>query len=251
MKKTTLKKLYFKTNALIIAFVFILATAISCSSSKNDPGPTEPEIDPELVEEPETPDYMFNQLITVKNLHTPHEVVDGKAPFTLYSLEQKTIIESKYKQTRLWDISFDNMYSSFINANNKKEGYGKDGLGGGGIIMIKKKFEDVIDIPTDNEFRTGDTPYGPDDSGDWAVSGFPDGWFRYDGSSHVCYPIEEHTLVVRTARGNYAKIKIHSVYEDQLDPEQWTIESPKTYYTMDYVLAKKGSKTFEIKTESE
>ncbi|MCY4779809.1 hypothetical protein ORI89_09105 [Sphingobacterium sp. UT-1RO-CII-1] len=225
----------------LFVFFMIFSVTTSCSS-KNDPEPTEPEI-----EEPVTPDHTFNQLLTITNLHTPHEGEENT--FTLFSLEQNTVIDKKNAKTRLWDISFDNMFSSFIDINNKKAGYGKDGLGGGGIILVKKKFEDVVDIPEDSEFRNGGEPYGPDASGDMAVSGYPDGWFRYDFSTHICYPIEDHTLVVRTARGNYAKLKIKSVYKDQTDPQDWSKDSQMTYYTIDYVLAKKGSKTFEIKAD--
>lgn len=235
--KTT-NKLILANTLRLLTFFMVFSIATGCSSS-NDPQP-----ESEDIVEPETPDHMFNQVLTFKNLHAPYE---GTALHTLFSLEQNKEIDSKYAKTRLWDISFDNMFSSFIDINNKKDGYGQDGIGGGGIIMIKKKFEDVIDIPSDIEFRTGGEPYGPDASGDMAVSGYPDGWFRYDYNTHVCYPIEDHTLVVRTARGNYAKLEIQSVYKDELDREKWTKNSKMTYYTFRYVLAKKGSKTFEIK----
>lgn len=234
--------------SLLLAFFMVFGVTTGCSSS-NDP---EPKPDPEEVVEPETPEHTFNTLLTIKNLHTPYE---GTQKFTLFSLEQGTTIDEKYAKTRLWDISFDNLFSSFINANNKKEGYGKDGLGDGGIILLNQKFEDVVNIPEDAEFKTGDTPYGNDKSGDWSDT---DGWFLYDmlgtirgegaeGKEHVCYPLEDRTLVIRTARGNYAKLKIKSVYKDELDPANWSVKSAKTYYTIDYVLAKKGSKTFEIK----
>lgn len=235
-----------------LAFLMIFGIAAGCSSS-NDP---QPEPKPEEVEEPETPEHVFNQLQTIENLFTP---AGDKVPPTLFSLEQGTIIENKYAQTRLWDISFSDLYASFVDANNKKDGYGKDGLGSGGILMINKDFDEVIDIPKDNEFRTGGTPYGPDKSG--AVSDV-DGWFLYDmygeikgdkdpDKKHVCYPLEDRTLVVRTARGNYAKIRIKSVYKNDLDPANWSVKSEKTYYTFDYVLAKKGSTKFEIKASEE
>jgi len=238
------------SNLLKFIAIFVFLTLLG-ACSKSDPK-IEPEPNPEISE------GMFNRLITVKNFG--EELPAGSLPTTAqssiyYSLEQNKAITPDYRLTARWDISFAGIYRSFINCNNSSNGDGIGGPGKGGIFLVKKKFEDVVDIPSDAEFRRGEKPYGTDDSG---AFGEGLGWYLYDfggdikgggaeNKKHVCYPIEEHTLVVRTANGNYAKIKIQSIYKDLLDPKDWYKTSPTPFFTFQYVLAKAGSTKFEIK----
>lgn len=238
------------SNYFLLAFLIVVA--IACS--KSDDPQWEPDPDPV------TPETMFNKLITVKNFG--EALPEGSQPTTkqapiFYSLEHNQPVNPDYTLTTRWDMSFSDIYRSFINCNNTKAGFGKGGPGKGGILIVKKRFEDVVDIPSDGEFRQGEKPYGTDDSGDW---GEGLGWYLYDYKAkhrggglnekeHVCYPIEDHTLVVRTAKGNYAKVKILSIYKDLLDPKDWTRYSPAPYYTFQYVLAKAGSTKFEISNQ--
>ncbi|MGA6118100.1 HmuY family protein [Sphingobacterium anhuiense] len=238
------------SNLLKFIAIFVFLTLLG-ACSKSDPK-IEPEPNPEISE------GMFNRLITVKNFG--EELPAGSLPTTAqssiyYSLEQNKAITPDYRLTARWDISFAGIYRSFINCNNSSNGDGIGGPGKGGIFLVKKKFEDVVDIPSDAEFRRGEKPYGTDDSG---AFGEGLGWYLYDfggdikgggaeNKKHVCYPIEEHTLVVRTANGNYAKIKIQSIYKDLLNPKDWYRTSPTPFFTFQYVLAKAGSTKFEIK----
>jgi len=238
------------SNLLKFIAIFVFLTLLG-ACSKSDPK-IEPEPNPEISE------GMFNRLITVKNFG--EELPAGSLPTTAqssiyYSLEQNKAITPDYRLTARWDISFAGIYRSFINCNNSSNGDGIGGPGKGGIFLVKKKFEDVVDIPSDAEFRRGEKPYGTDDSG---AFGEGLGWYLYDfggdikgggaeNKKHVCYPIEEHTLIVRTANGNYAKIKIQSIYKDLLDPKDWYKTSPTPFFTFQYVLAKAGSTKFEIK----
>ena len=229
----------------VLAFLIVLG---ACSKS-------EPTVEPEP--DPVTPETMFNRLITVKNFG--EDLPAGSAPTTeqspiYYSLEQNKAVTSDYQRTARWDISFSNIYRSFINCNNSAYDFGKGGPGKGGILIVEKKFEDVIDIPSDAEFRKGEQPYGPDNSGDMGTGL---GWYVYDfnaihkgggaeNKKPVCDPIGEDTLIVRTANGNYAKVKIQSIYKDLLDPKDWYRTSPAPYFTFQYVLAKAGSTKFTI-----
>lgn len=229
----------------VLAFLIVLG---ACSKS-------EPTVEPEP--DPVTPETMFNRLITVKNFGK--DLPDGSAPTTeqspiYYSLEQNKAVTSDYVGTIRWDMSFSGIFRSFINCNNTANGFGKGGPGKGGILIVEKKFEDVIDIPSDAEFRKGEKAYGTDNSGDF---GEGLGWYLYDfngtfkgggaeNKKHVCWPIEGHTLVVRTANGNYAKIKMQSIYKDLLDSKDWYTNSPTPYFSFQYVLAKAGSTKFTI-----
>jgi len=241
-----------KKRSKLLKFIPVLAFLIVLGScSKSEPAAVEPEPDPVA------PEAMFNRLITVKNFG--EDLPAGSAPNTAqspiyYSLEQNKAVTPDYKLTARWDISCSEIYRSFINCNNTANGFGKGGPGKGGILIVKKKFEDVIDIPSDAEFRKGEKAYGTDDSG---AFGEGLGWYLYDfdgvikgggaeNKKHVCYPIESNTLIVRTAQGNYAKIKIQSIYKDLLDPKDWFKDSPTPFFTFQYVIAKAGSSKFVI-----
>lgn len=246
MKSTTINSCIMTIQKTVLLPILVGFIFIGCSKSDT------PQPDPEP--EPPTAENMFNTLITVKNFG--EALSQGSEPTTkqspiYFSLESKQGINPDYKQTARWDLSFDDIYRSFLNCNTPLRG----GTGKGGILIVKQKFDDVTDVPADNLFRTGEKSYGTDDSG---AFGEGLGWYLYDfggtikgGSdprkAHVCYPIEGHTIIVRTAKGNYAKVRIQSIYKDLLDPKDWYKDSPTPYFTFQYVLVKAGSKTFEIK----
>jgi len=153
-----------KKRSNLLKFIPVLAFLIVLGScSKSEPTVVEPEPDPVA------PEAMFNRLITVKNFG--EDLPAGSAPTTAqspiyYSLEQNKAVTPDYKLTARWDISCSEIYRSFINCNNTANGFGKGGPGKGGILIVKKKFEDVIDIPSDAEFRKGEKAYGTDDCQD-------------------------------------------------------------------------------------
>ncbi|MFD1769873.1 HmuY family protein [Sphingobacterium suaedae] len=233
-------------------FALFISLGMISSCGKNED--TAPVIGPDPI----TSDTMFNRLITVHNFG--EALADGSIPTDkqdpiFFSLEQKQAVKPDYQRTTRWDISFSDIYRSFINCNHSSAGFGNDGPGKGGIYLVKQKFEDVVNVPPDDVFRRGERAYGTDDSG---AFGEGLGWYLYDfggtlkgdGSEekkHIAYPIENHTLLVRTAKGNYAKIKILSIYKDKLDPNTWVRSDPQPYYTFQYVLVKAGSTRFEIK----
>ncbi|MDO7744729.1 MAG: hypothetical protein MUP99_13170, partial [Pedobacter sp.] len=116
-------------------------------------------------------------------------------------------------------------------------------------------------------FKTGGTVVGTDKNGDF---GEGTGWYLYDfggrtvgdGSyekEHVAYAIADgltlangtklpaRTIVLRTANGNFAKIKMISCYQNAFTPETWFRTTPHMFFTFEYVLAPKGSTKFEIK----
>ncbi len=201
----------------------------------------------------------YYKLQRVENFLAP---ADDSAPTTpppvvLFSLENKEQVSADFKTTARWDISFGDLYNSFVGSNNGKDennlGYGANGAGG--IMILKQPFEQVINVPADAEFFT-DKEYGTDEAG---AFGTDTGWYLYDfdgtikgdGSyekKHVAYAMpDERTLVVRTASGDYAKIKMISCYKDAFTPDKWFRDTPHMYFTFEYVLVPKGSAKFEIK----
>ena len=237
-----------KKCARLVTFLALVSFFATACSKKNDPAP-----------KPDTPPPVtvpFGTVITVTDLMADTSDADptseNRNPL-FYSLEQNKEIATLYSKTALWDLSFTSIYNSFLGGNNgfdqNNQGYG--GPGKGGIYILKQEFDAVKTIPPDSLFVTKGGAYGTDDSGNFGTG---TGWYLYDfggslypgvaNKQHVAYPIADRTLVVRTANGNYAKIKMISIYKDITNPDSMFTFSPHPYYTFQYMLAKKGSTTF-------
>ena len=214
---------------------------------------------------------MFNRVITVLNYGS--ELGDD-APTTeqkpiFYSLEKNANVNPDYAKTNRWDLSFSALYRSFLGGNNGAniKNIGSGGPGKGGILCVEKKFEEVTEIPDDAQFKTGSALVGTDDLG---AFGEGVGYYLYDfggsiigdgsyNKQHVAYCLATElttrdgsktpprTILVKTANGNYAKIRMISVYKDLLDPATWSRNSPHMFFSFQYVLAKAGSKYFSVK----
>ncbi|WP_437919341.1 HmuY family protein [Sphingobacterium sp. LRF_L2] len=252
---------------LLMMLIFIFGIMASCS--KDDPiTETEEEI---VEEEEETVDYgNFYKLIRVENFAATTEDNSTTAPPTIfYSLESNKDISSDYKKTRTWDLAFGGLYNSFLSANNgthsSNNGYGTAAVGG--ILILEEAFDAVVDIPEDSQFKTGVDLFGTDINGDL---GNGIGWYFYDfdgilvrdgayDNAHVAYALADtltlangnkvkpRTLVIKTAKGNYAKLKMVSCYKDAFKQEEWFRNTPHMYFTFEYVMVPSGSSKFEVK----
>lgn len=228
-------------------FIFLLLAFTSCKKDNADTTP-------------DNTSTLFNKLIVVRNfgesLPAGSEPLTDQSPI-YYSLETNAATPVEYKRTSRWDISFSSTYRSFMGGNNGTDNanLGVGGPGKGGIMIVTKNFEEVTDIPSDDQFKTGSALIGTDDSGAFGAGiGYYlydfDGTKKGDGSydkQHVAYVLQEkRTIIVRTAKGNYAKIKMQSIYKDMLDPSTWLRSSPHPFFSFEYVLAKAGSTKFTI-----
>ncbi len=250
---------------LVWATLFIVAC-----SEESDPQPVEEEpiIEEPIVEEPGTEEpsnELFYKLIRIENLPAGEtgQIIGNPtvAPKNVmyFSLEDSIVRSDQFAKTNRWDLAFGNIAMSFLSGNNgtDPENYGSGANGRGGINILKENFDDVIDIPADETFRTGRDEVGTDDAG---FAGAGTGWYLYDfpgnivgdGSyekQHVAYALQDtRTIVMRTARGNYAKIKMISVYKDAFTPDKWFRNTPHMYFTFEYVLVPAGNTKFEIKS---
>lgn len=232
-----------------LAIAIILSLIVSCKKDDAVPDIATPQ------------DTLYNKLRTVSNfgesLPAGSEPLDEQAPI-YFSFEKNGAVPVEYRKTARWDMSFSGIYRSFIGGNNGNDdkNLGHGGPGKGGVMILTKKFEEVTDIPDDNAFKTGSGLIGTDDSG---AFGQGIGYYLYDfggtimgdGSydkQHVAYVLSNtRTVIVRTAKGDYAKIKMLSIYKDLLDAKDWKRNSPHPYFSFQYVLAKAGSKKFEIR----
>lgn len=237
-----------------------LMTAASCK--KDDNKSTTP-----VVTNPN-----FYKAITVKNF--TGDTTNKTAATWYFSLDSNAIVSDTAVSSAKWDVSFGSSLHSFLAGNNGVDttNYGKGGTGIGGIIVLKEDFDAVVNVPSDDQFKTGKNLYGTDASGAYAAGL---GWYAYDATgtlfgaglstkTHVAYAmgdsltltrmpakadstIAPRTVIVRTAAGNYAKIKMISLYKDLLTPDLWFLTSPQPYITFEYVLVPKGSTKFETK----
>lgn len=237
-------------------FVILMIMAVTITSCSKSDAPA-PETEPEV---PASGTVAFNKLITVLNfgadMPAGSQPLDEQAPI-YFSLENNAAVQLDYRLTNRWDICLSNIYRSFISGNNgaNTTNSGAGGPGKGGVLCLAKNFDEVVNIPADSEFKTGPAVVGTDDSG---AFGEGIGYYLYDyggnikgdgsyDSQHVAFALADtRTVVVRTAKGNYAKIQIMSLYKDLLDSKTWKRDSPHTYLSFKYVLAKAGSKTFTI-----
>ncbi|WP_140938315.1 HmuY family protein [Sphingobacterium lumbrici] len=261
-----IKNAALKVKYILFALLFV-ASASSCDKGSN-PKPDDEVVPPD--DTTPTDESMFYKLHRVENYQGTQDN-DGvnAAPTIFFSLETKKPVEEKYKQTNRWDLAFGGLLNSFVSGNNgsnsTNSGYGNTAKGG--ITIVEKAFEEVTDIPADAQFKTGGQLIGTDNYGEF---GEGIGWYLYDfvgvivrdgayENQHVAYALDRpltlkngtvvppRTVIIRTAKGNYAKIKLISLYKDQFEREQWSRSSAKVYFTFEYVLVPAGSTKFEVK----
>lgn len=260
-----MKHINFKPNLLLLLIVWMLSVACSDDAMEE----LEAELEEEIIEEEEQDedsDDLFYQLIRIENLATngsidPDIEPTASRPTIYFSLEDSTVRDNLYLKTNQWDISFGSIYNSFIGANNGDNpdnlGFGANGIGG--IMILEENFDNVIEVPSDDEFLTGRAVIGTDSQGAFGDIGLGVGWYLYDfggtvmgdgsyNKMHVAYALQDtRTIVVRTARGNYAKVRMISCYQDAFTPEEWFRDTPHMYFTFEYVMVPAGSTSFEIR----
>lgn len=237
---------------LILAAGFALG--ISACSKGDNPTP-----DDDKTDTIPTDNGIFYKVYRVENFRGDTSDSNPETPKAtlFYSLELNSPREVKYQKTSTWDIAFSGIFNSFISSNNGSDpkNFGSGSSGTGGILVLKSKFEDVINVPSDDKFTIDGTGIGADAKGDF---GNGTGWYLYDfegkimgdGSAqkkHVAYTLSDRTIIVRTAKGNYAKFKMISCYKDAFTIDKWFKDTPHMYFTFEYVLVPKGSSKFEIK----
>jgi hypothetical protein len=217
-----------------------------------------------------TADTVFYKLFRAQNFAATTSDDASTVPVTLYySLETRKEITATFAKTRQWDIAFGGLYNSFLSGNNGANGanYGSGSSGVGGILILEQAFDAVTTVPADAQFKTGANVVGTDDAGDY---GQGMGWYLYDfggvhvrnndyENQHVAYALADtlrladgstlkpRTVVVKTAKGNYAKIRMISCYKDLFKQAEWHRSAPHMYFTFEYVLVPAGSTRFETK----
>lgn len=201
----------------------------------------------------------YYKLQRIENLAVETDDANPTVPPTavLFSLETKEIVPLLYAKTNRWDVGFNGLYNSFLSPNNGQSStsLGSGSTGSGAIAILEKPFDQVVDVPADAALSISKF-IGTDNEGDF---GEGIGWYLYDfggtkrgdGSydkQHVAYAMpEKRTIIIRTTKGDYAKIKMISCYKDAFTADKWFRTTPHMYFTFEYVIVPKGSTKFEIK----
>ena len=247
-------------QAKIIVVILLFLTG-SCSKNNNSPQPP-----------PASGDTLYNRVITVSNFAgDTSSLTAPDAPRTtiLYSLESNSGIPSLYAQTDRWDLSLSGIFNSFLGGNNGSDAgnAGTGGPGRGGVAILSQYFDSVNSVPPGLIFSRAGQAAGTDDAG---AFGQGVGWYVYDWSgtlyytSSVCHALgiggrdttsaatqvhtawarPDRTILVCTAKGNYAKLRMISIYKDAIANP--VTGSPAPYLSFQYVLARPGSTDLSV-----
>ncbi len=234
--------------------------------------------------EPDVPmsDTVFNREIQVLDLGTNnipenHRPLDEADPL-FFTLGRISSIPTAYRTSDRWDIAFYGLYRTAITSNNGTTpgfGYGTSTVGG--VMVLEQPFSEVMDVPDDADFKVPGSA-GLAGMGDALNPGghtfytFFENIFRPEKVEepnghlyqHMMYPLSEEmakafpgtygknkvkvvprTVVVRTAKGHYAKIEIQSFYKGVTDPMTMVRGvGAIPYISFRYMMIKKEEKRF-------
>ncbi len=196
--------------ALVVILALSISACDSVSSNEALPDPLETILVENLPADP------------TEHNHETGEVLDPTNRFTLFSLRDDDVILSYSSSNRsdsvstAWDIGF---RGTTIIANG-----GDSGPGEGGLQIVEGIFEQIEQAPSDN-FEDSNS-----------------NWYSYDMATHVISPTPGRVLIVRTADGRYAKLRILSYYKDA--PDTPSLMDPARYYTFEYIFQPDGSTDF-------
>ncbi|MEO0558357.1 MAG: HmuY family protein [Bacteroidota bacterium] len=162
------------------------------------------------------------QTMRAENIAVGAAPMGGAAsgPFTFYSLSENGVVSNADSASTAWDIG---LFGTTIIVNG-----GTSGPGEGAARIVEVEFDDVtsaegVELVTDGE---GDCPRG-----DYAICiGSGNGWYLYGGNGIT--PLPGRTLVLRTADGEFAKVRFLSYVLSDPQPDG----SRPRYYTFEYTM---------------
>ncbi len=160
----------------------------------------------------------------------------GAGKFTFYSLESNSVVASSDSNSTKWDLAF---RGTTILTNG-----GTSGPGLGGAFVYNGIFDDVKTVSMDSVFRKDNYPTS------YAIpTGSNKGWYVYDGVNNLITPIPGRILVIKTAKGNYAKVEIINYYKGGTTPAPTAADDVKLktqrFYTFRYAHQSNGTASFQ------
>lgn len=160
----------------------------------------------------------------------------GAGKFTFYSLENNALVASSDSNSNKWDVAFRGT-TILTNA-------GTSGPGLGGAFVFSGTFDELKTVSADSAFRKDNFPTA------YAIpSGSNKGWYVYDGVNNLINPIPGRVLVIKTAKGNYAKMEILNYYKGGTTPSATASDDIKLknqrYYTFRFAYQANGTTSFQ------
>lgn len=224
-----------KQFLLAVLSVSMLFTSTSCTKT----GSADPVID--KTNDGTFKVYTEGNVTTVQNL-TADTIIGvssmgqpyGSGRFSFFSLENKVKVPNSDSATQNWDIA---LRGTTILTNG-----GTSGPGSGGAFVWVGAFNDLTSIPADSAFKTDNAP-------SYAITtGSGKGWYNYDGPTNLITPLPGRILVIRTAKGRYAKVEILNYYKKGQTPAATDADDVKIknqrHYLLRYTYQSDGSKNF-------
>lgn len=179
-------------------------------------------------------------IIYVSDLPGDTAATPGSPAKTVYfSFASNSTVDSSQKKSAGWDVSFGNLYNSYVTINNgtnpMSPGYG--GSAQGILYIVNEPFDSVKTVPAEVNVN-----------GSAGMDGYPSaswpGWYQYNSTTHLLTPIQARTLVIKMANGKYAKLQMISLYKG--NPVSPTLSTPVPYITFKYWVQQDGSTNLQI-----
>lgn len=266
----------YNNNKLLWLFACTLLTFASCGDVYDLNGfDWEPDTPPS--------DSVFNRYIQVLDvgvdyLAEGHKPLDSGDPI-LFSLEKFSSVHMGYKTSERWDIALGGGGSG-NNGSYQGLGYGSSAVGG--IVLLDSAYSEVTTVPDDNLFAIPGSSMLDNFMGsgpghiEYTFMGNPFHMEEVAGQDsndpekrllanyymHMMYPLSEDlaaaypgengygyvvhpkTLIIRTARGNYAKVEMQSYYKGTIDPKEMSRKLPGNYHSFRYMVIPASEKRF-------
>lgn len=211
-----------------IIFAFALLSSlffIACEKEENASGPNST-LTSNLVK-----DLVADTIVGLANGQPV-----GVGKYTFYSLENNAIVPSSDSNSTKWDIAFRGT-SILTNA-------GTSGPGAGGAFVYTGTYDELKTVSPDSVFRKDSAPSS------FAIpSGSNKGWYVYDPVNNLITPIPGRVLVIKTAKGNYAKIEIINYYKGGTTPAPSVSDDIKLktqrFYTFRFAHQANGTASFQ------
>lgn len=160
----------------------------------------------------------------------------GTGKYTLFSIENNTVIANSDSATTKWDIGFRGT-NIIINGGNS-------GPGNAGAFIQVGAFDDFKTISNDSTFKVDNAPAS------YAITyGSNKGWYVYNGATNLITAIPGRIIVIRTANNKFAKIEILNYYKGGTTPATTASDAQKLslqrYYTFRFQYQSNGTKQFQ------
>ncbi len=215
-----------KSLTKITAFVCLLSSIYSCTKSSTSTTTSTVPISATVK------DLLADSVI---GIDPKTQMPKSVGLYTYFNIEKNKIISIADTANGNWDLAFKTT-TILING-------GTSGNAQGGAFIYKGLFEDLKNISADSVFKVDNAPTS------YAITtGTDKGWYHYDGQTNIVTPVAGRILVIRTAKGKYAKIEITSYckggvnltpsasYEDILFKQR--------YYNFRFTYQPNGTKIF-------